>query len=114
VDEGKIAMRPAVELSYLPEEQQSALQSAIERDDCTPSHVQAMKMRKFAGEGKLSEDVIQSIMLEEKPNQAEQFKISREKLRKYFPPATPSAKMEEIIIKALELWRKREQNRDAR
>jgi ParB family chromosome partitioning protein len=73
-----------------------------------------MKMRKFADEGRLSEDVILSIMSEEKPNQAEQFKISREKLKKYFPPSTPPAKMEDIIIKALELWRKREQSRDAR
>jgi ParB family chromosome partitioning protein len=114
VDEGKIAMRPAVELSYLPQEQQKTLFDAIECEDCTPSHVQAMKMRKFADEGRLSEDVILSIMTEEKPNQVEQFKIPREKLNKYFPSSTPPAKMEEIIIKALELWRKREQNRDAR
>jgi ParB family chromosome partitioning protein len=114
VDEGKIAMRPAVELSYLPPEQQQTLFEAIESEDCTPSHVQAMKLRKFADEGRLCEDVIQSIMQEEKPNQAEQFKIPRDKLSRYFPASTPPKKMEEIIIKALELWRKREQNRDAR
>jgi ParB family chromosome partitioning protein len=114
VDDGKIAMRPAVELSYLPPEQQTALLDTIECEDCTPSHVQAMKMRKFSDEGRLSEDVILSIISEEKPNQVEQFKISRDKLSKYFPASTPPAKMEEIIIKALELWRKREQNRDAR
>jgi ParB family chromosome partitioning protein len=114
VDDGKIAMRPAVELSYLPSEQQQALVETIESEDCTPSHVQAMKMRKFADEGRLSEDVILSIMSEEKPNQAEQLKIPREKLSKYFPASTPPAKMQEIIIKALELWRKREQSRDAR
>jgi ParB family chromosome partitioning protein len=114
VDEGKIAMRPAVELSYLPPEQQISLCEAIESEECTPSHVQAMKMRKFANDGRLSEDVILSIMSEEKPNQAEQFKIPLEKLNKYFPPSTPAAKIEEIIIKALELWRKRERSHDAR
>lgn len=114
VDDGKIAMRPAVELSYLPREQQQALAGAIESEECTPSHVQAIKMRRFADEGRLSEDVVLSILSEEKPNQAEQFKIPREKLSKYFAPSTPPAKMEEIIIKALELWRKREQTRDAR
>jgi ParB family chromosome partitioning protein len=114
VDDGKIAMRPAVELSYLPSEQQTALLETIECEDCTPSHVQAMKIRKFADEGRLNEDVILSIMSEEKPNQVEQFKIPREKLSKFFPASTSPAKMEEIIIKALELWRKREQSRDAR
>ena len=114
VDDGKIAMRPAVELSYLPPEQQETLHEAIVTEDCTPSHVQAMKMRKFSDEGRLSGDVILSIVQEEKPNQAEVFKMPREKLKKYFSPGTSAQKMEEIIIKALELWRKREQNRDAR
>ncbi len=114
VDDGKIAMRPAVELSYLPPEQQETLHEAIVTEDCTPSHVQAMKMRKFSDEGRLSGDVILSIVQEEKPNQAEVFKISRDKLKKYFSPGTSAQKMEEVIIKALELWRKREQSRDAR
>ncbi len=114
VDDGKIAMRPAVELSHLPQEQQQAVLSAIESEDCTPSHVQAMKMRKFCDEGKLNEDVIASIMQEEKPNQVEQFKMPREKLSRYFSPGTSAQKMEETIIKALEMWRKREMNRDAR
>ena len=74
VDEGKIAMRPAVELSYLPKEQQQALFDTMELEDCTPSHAQAIKMRKFAEAGKLNEDVILSIMTEEKPNQVEQLK----------------------------------------
>src|SRR5699024_3468051 len=69
VDEGKIAMRPAVELSYLPKEQQQVLFDTMEQEDCTPSHAQAIKMRKFAEAGKLNEDVILSIMTEEKPNQ---------------------------------------------
>ncbi len=99
---------------YPPQEQQQAVLAAIESEDCTPSHVQAMKMRKFCDEGKLNEDVIASIMQEEKPNQVEQFKMPREKLSRYFSPGTSAQKMEETIIKALELWRKREMNRDAR
>jgi ParB family chromosome partitioning protein len=71
-------------------------------------------MREFAKDGRLDEYVIASIMQEEKGNQKEQFKIPREKLSKYFPASTPPAKMEEIIIKALEMWRKRELSRDAR
>jgi ParB family chromosome partitioning protein len=114
VDAGKIAMRPAVELSYLPPEQQETLLTTIESEACTPSHVQAMKMRKFAEEGRLNEDVILSILQEEKPNQAEQFKMSREKINKFFPAGTPAQKIEETIIKALELWRQRERGRDAR
>ena len=77
VDEGKIAMRPAVELSYLPKEQQQTLFDTMELEDCTPSHAQAIKMRKFAEAGKLKEEVILSIMTEEKPNQVEQFKIPK-------------------------------------
>ena len=114
VDDGKIAMRPAVELSYLPIEQQQALLEEIVAEESTPSHVQAMKMRKFSEEGRLDGNVIHSVLQEEKPNQIEQFKIPREKLSKYFAPDTPAQRMEEIIIKALELWRQRERNRDAR
>lgn len=75
VDEGEIAMRPAVELSYLTKDQQQVLFDTMEQEDCTPSHEQAIKMRKFAEAGKLNEDVILSIMTEEKPNQVEQLKI---------------------------------------
>jgi ParB family chromosome partitioning protein len=115
VDAGKIAMRPAVELSYLPFEQQQALLDALETEDCTPSHVQALKMRKFSEEGRLSEDVVLSVMQEEKPNQAEQFKMPRERISKFFPAGTPAQKIEDIIVKALELWRQRERQRnDAR
>jgi ParB family chromosome partitioning protein len=111
----QIAMRPAVELSYLPEECQQTLYESIESEDCTPSHVQAMKMRKFADEGRLNEDVILSIMQEEKPNQAEQFKMPRERISKFFKPGTPVKKIEDTIIKALEIWQKRERSRnDAR
>ena len=104
VDEGKIAMRPAVELSYLPKEQQQALFDTMELEDCTPSHAQAIKMRKFAEAGKLNEDVILSIMTEEKPNQVEQFKIPKKRIDKYFSPGTTPKQMEDTIIKALELY----------
>ena len=114
VDAGKIAMRPAVELSYLPPEQQEVLCEAMESEECTPSHVQAAKMRKFAEEGRLGEDVILSIMQEEKPNQVEQIKIPKDRINKYFSPGTPAQKIEETIVKALELWRQRERSRDAR
>ena len=114
VDAGKIAMRPAVELSYLPPDQQQTLLEEMVAEDRTPSHVQTMKMRKFSEEGRLNEDVIHSIMQEEKPNQVEQFKMPRDKISKFFPVGTPAQKIEDTIIKALELWRQRERNRDAR
>ena len=75
VDSGKIAIRPAVELSYLPKDQQTILLDTMQFEDCTPSHAQAIKMRKFADEGRLNEDVILSILSEEKGNQKEQFRI---------------------------------------
>ena len=112
VDEGKIAMRPAVELSYLPKEQQQALFDTMELEDCTPSHAQAIKMRKFAEAGKLNEEVILSIMTEEKPNQVEQFKIPKKRIDKYFFPGTTPKQMEDTIIKALELYRRRERGRE--
>ena len=112
VDEGKIAMRPAVELSYLPKEQQQTLFDTMELEDCTPSHAQAIKMRKFAEAGKLNEEVILSIMTEEKPNQVEQFKIPKKRIDKYFSPGTTPKQMEDTIIKALELYRRRERGRE--
>ena len=114
VDAGKIAMRPAVELSYLPPEQQEALVEEMAAEESTPSHVQAAKMRKFSQDGQLNEGVIRSIMQEEKPNQVEQFKIPREKINRFFPAGTSAQKIEDTIIKALELYRQRERNRDAR
>lgn len=111
VDEGKVAMRPAVELSYLPENKQTMLHEMIKLEDCTPSHAQAVKMRRFAAEGKLSEEVILSIMQEEKPNQKEQFRMPRERISKYFPAGTPAQKIEDTIIKALELYQ-RQRSRD--
>ena len=112
VDEKKIAMRPAVELSYLPKEEQEILYDTMESEDCTPSHAQAIKIRKFSEEGRLNEDVLLSIMSEEKPNQIEQWKIPKNRLKKYFPSGITQQKMEETIIKALELYRKREKSRE--
>ena len=111
VDDNKIAMRPAVELSYLPENEQAALHEMIELEACTPSHAQAIKIRRFSEEGKLSEEVILSIMQEEKPNQKEQFRMPRERISKYFPAGTPAQKIEDTIIKALELYQ-RQRSRD--
>ena len=112
VDEGKIAMRPAVELSYLPENEQTILHETMEMEDCTPSHAQAIKMRKFSEEGKLNEDVIFSIMQEEKPNQKEQVRIPRDRISKYYSPGTPAKTIEDTIVKALELYRKRQRDRE--
>ena len=112
VDDKKISMRPAVELSYLPKEEQEILYDTIESEACTPSHAQAIKIRKFSAEGRLNEDVLLSIMSEEKPNQVEQWKIPKNRLKKYFPSGTSQQKMEETIIKALELYRKREKSRE--
>ncbi len=108
VDDGRIAFRPAVELSYLTEQEQSALYDTMGREDCTPSLAQAIKMKSFSREGKLSEAVIRSIMAEEKPNQKEQFRIPKERISKYFKPGTPARTMEDTIIKALDYYRKRQ------
>ena len=112
VDDKKISMRPAVELSYLTKEEQEILYDTMESEACTPSHAQAIKIRKFSAEGRLNEDVLLSIMSEEKPNQVEQWKIPKNRLKKYFPLGTTQQKMEETIIKALELYRKREKSRE--
>lgn len=108
VDDSKIAFRPAVELSYLAEKEQRILYDAMGHTDCTPSLAQAIKMKSFSREGKLSEAVILSIMEEEKPNQKEQFRIPKERISKYFKPGTPARTMEDTIIKALDYYRKRQ------
>lgn len=111
VDDGKIAFRPAVEISYLSKEQQESLYSTMECEDCTPSLAQAIKMKEFSKDGKLTDEVILSIMQEEKPNQKEQFKMPKERISKYFAPGTLAQKIEDTIIKALELYRKRERQK---
>ena len=112
VNSGKIAFRPAVELSYLSKEQQQRLYDTMECEDCTPSLAQAIKMKEFSRDRKLTEEVILSIMQEEKPNQREQFKMPKERISKYFAPGTPAQKIEDTIIKALELYRRRERQWD--
>jgi ParB family chromosome partitioning protein len=112
VDDGKIAMRPAVELSYLSPEQQQILLEEMVSAENTPSHVQAIKIRKFAEEGRLGEDVIHSILQEEKPNQAVQFKIPQERISKFFAPGTPAGTIQETIVKALEYYRQRVQQKE--
>jgi ParB family chromosome partitioning protein len=106
----QIALRPAVELSYLTEKEQQDLFEIMESEDCTPSHAQAIKMRQFSQEGRLDANVLLSIMQEEKPNQVEQFKMPKERISKFFSPGTPAKKMEDTIVKALELYRKRQRD----
>ena len=108
----QMALRPAVELSYLPKEAQNALLEVMESEDCTPSHAQAIKIRDFSEKGKLNPDVILSIMQEEKPNQVEQFKMPRNRIDKFFPAGTPAQKIEDTIVKALEMYRRRERARE--
>lgn len=108
----QIAMRPAVELSYLRKEEQADLFAIMDEMDCTPSHAQAIKMRQMSeaktGGERLAKDALVSIMKEEKPNQKEQFKIPKEKISRFFAPGTPTQKIEDTIVKALELYRKRQ------
>ena len=110
VDENKIAMRPAVELSYLSPDEQTALRDTMESEDCTPSHAQARKMRQFSEDGKLNPDVILSIMQEEKPNQVEKLALTKNRITRFFAPGTPVQKMEDTIVKALEYYRKRQRD----
>lgn len=112
VDDNKIAMRPAVELSYLSKTEQEVLLDTMQLEDCTPSHAQAIKMRKFSGQGKLNDEVVLSIMTEEKGNQKEQFHMPKERINKYFTPGTSAKQIEDTIIKALELYRKRERSKE--
>ena len=111
-DKLQIALRPAVELSYLTQQEQHDLYETMTTEDCTPSHVQAMKMRKFSEEGRLNMDVIFSIMQEEKPNQKEQFKIPKERISKFFAPGTPAQKIEDTIVKALDFYRRRQREQE--
>ena len=109
----QIAMRPAVELSYLSPEQQNILLEEMVANDCTPSHDQAIQMRKAAEEGNLVENVIHSIMQETKPNQIEQFKMPKERLSKYFKPDATVQLIEETIVRGLEMLRQRERSRSS-
>ncbi len=115
VDEGKIAMRPAVELSYLKKDEQEYLLESMEFADATPSHAQAIKMRNFSREGRLSHDVIDSIMCEEKPNQKEKLHLNYSQARKFIPSSVPYEKTADYIYKALEFYQRHlERKKDAR
>ena len=115
VDEGKIGFRPAVELSYLTEEEQQDLLETIESEDATPSLAQAMRMKDLSKNCELDMDAIFKIMTEEKGNQKMNVKIPMERLDRYFTRGTPPKEIEDVIIKALEFYRKRvREERDAR
>lgn len=118
VDDGRMAFRPAVEISYLTEDEQRDLVETIDSEDCTPSLSQACRMKKLSQEGKLDMDAIFSIMTEEKANQKEKIKIPAERLDRFFERGTPQAEIEKVIIAALEDYyariRQRRVNRDAR
>lgn len=106
VDDGKIALRPAVELSYLSKEEQELVSHEIYELDCTPSHAQTIRMRKFSEEGRLNDAVIESIMMEEKPNQKEKVHIPYGQIRKYIPENVSFEKTGEYIVQALEFYQK--------
>ena len=115
VDENEIAFNPAVEISYLDKSEQRVLLDAMELNDCTPSHAQSIRLKKLSQEGVLDDQMIYTVMSEEKPNQQEQIKFKREDLKKYFPAGYTDEQMRRDIIKGLELLkRQRERNRDAR
>lgn len=115
LDEGKIAFNPAVELSFLTIEEQATLLDAMAQNDCTPSHAQAIRLKKMSQDGMLTENDIYDILAEEKPNQQPQLRFKREELQKYFPPSYTEEQMRKDIVKGLELLkRQRERNRDAR
>lgn len=117
VDEGRIAFRPAVELSYLSEAEQAYLLEEMTYNDATPSLAQAIKMHNFAKEGKLSSEVIESIMSEEKPNQREKISFRADRLRQYIPDSVTREKTEEYVMRALQHYREyqiRQASRSAR
>ncbi len=106
VDEGKIAFRPAVELSYLTESEQSSLAENISYDEATPSLAQAIKMKDFSREGRLNPDVILSIMSEEKPNQREKYSFQADRLRQYIPVGLTPQQREDYVVKALDYYKR--------
>ena len=114
VDEGKIALTPAVELSFLKKDEQENLFATMESEEATPSLSQAQRMKKLSQSGRLDMDTIFAIMTEEKGNQKETLKINTSKLKKYFPKNTTPKQMEETIIKLLERELQRKRNRDSR
>lgn len=114
VDEGRIALTPGAELSFLTQEEQENLLTTMESEDATPSLAQAQRMKKLSQAGQLDMDAIFAIMTEEKGNQKETVKIGMDKLRKYFPRGATPQQMEETIIRLLERELRRKRNRDSR
>ena len=115
VDEGKIALRPAVELSYIPKLKQGEIWQCIEEEQCTPSHAQTIRMRRMYEEGKLTPESIEAIMTEEKPNQKEKIVLRGERFSRLFPPDLPMSKREDYIAAAMEYYgrhRQRQRDRD--
>lgn len=113
VDERQIAFRPAVEISYLTEEQQYTLLEAMEYNDATPSLAQAIKMKKYNQDGKLTSEVIQSIMEEEKPNQKEKPAFRDERITKLIPKTVPRGQEMDFVVKALEFYNRHLQRNKA-
>ena len=114
VDQGKMKMRPAVEISYLDEDAQRDLVDAIDLNDCTPSHAQAIRIRKLFEEGKLNSDKVDEIMMEDKPNQKERFILRGERVRKFLPKNMPVSQTEDYILKALEHYGRYLRSREER
>ena len=112
VDENKIAISPAVEISYLRKQEQKDLLETIESEDCTPSHSQAIRMRELSKQNKLNMDTIFNIMTEEKPNQKEQIKFKVEKLKDYFPKGYTTKQMQDTIEKLLKQYQQKWKNRN--
>ena len=106
VDEGKIGLRPAVELSYLTPKEQDMLVEAMAYADCTPSHAQAIRLRAFSKDGTLGPHVMENVMNEEKPNQREKISLRYDEARRYIPSNVPYAKTGEYIMKALEFYQR--------
>lgn len=114
VDDNQIAFRPAVELSYLAEKEQQDLYATMQSEDCTPSLAQAQRMKKLSQDGRLSMDVIYSILTEEKPNQKEKFNIQRERIDRFFPKGYSEKQKEDLIVQLLESWYKKRQREPER
>lgn len=112
VDEGRMKMLPAVEVSHLSQEEQAWLLDAMEAQACTPSHAQAVKMRRYSREGSLTSALVRSIMEEEKPNQVEQVKIPRKSIARFFKSSATKDEIESRIVRALELLEQAEARRD--
>lgn len=114
VDDKRIAFNPAVELSYLAEEEQQALYETMQSEDCTPSLAQAQRMKKLSQDGRLNVDVIFSILTEEKPNQKEKMTIRRERIDRFFPRDFTEKQKEDLIVQLLESWYKKRQREQER